>query len=57
MISSSHLITSPSADDVHSFQCLWLQQIFEKKMEDIVPEHCENHAHESVKPIKLRSSN
>ena len=48
MISSSHLITSPSADDVHSFQCLWPQQIFEKKMEDIVPKHCKNHAHESV---------
>ena len=48
MISSSHLITSPSADDVHSLQCLWLQQIFEKKMEDIVPEHSKNHAHESV---------
>ena len=43
MISSSRLITSPSADDVHSFQCLWLQ-----KIEDIVPEHCKNHAHESV---------
>ena len=48
MISSTHLISSPSADHVHSFQCLWLQKIFEKKMEDIVPEHRKNHAHELV---------
>ena len=39
MISSTHLISSPSADYVHSFQCLWIQKIFEKKMEDIVLEH------------------
>ena len=48
MISLSHLITIPSVDDVHSFQCLWLQQIFEKKMEDIVPVYRKNHAHKSV---------
>ena len=31
MISSTHLISSPLADHVHSFQCLRFQKIFQKK--------------------------
>ena len=48
MISSTHLISSPSAGHVHSFQCLWLQKRFEKKRRTFVPEHRKNHAHELV---------
>ena len=47
MIGSTHLISSPSAEHVHSFQCLWLQKIL-RIMEDIVPEQRKNHPHESV---------
>ena len=46
MISLTHLISSH--DHVHSFQCVWFQKFFEKKKENIVPEHRKNHAHESV---------
>ena len=31
IISSTHLISIPSGDHVHCFQCLWIQKVFEKK--------------------------
>ena len=46
MTSSSHLIASPSADDVHSLHTVSMaSENFWEKVEYIAPEHHKKHGH------------